>query len=99
MPTKEQCSICGVAHVNGKPCCNCNAGPLQPLSLNERSEWAAAEFLSEFTMEHDGRPPAAMETFQAGVEWAANTQKQWRCFFCDDVFTTQIDAENHFGRY
>lgn len=25
--------------------------------------------------------------------------KQWRCFHCDEMFTTQVDAENHFGRY
>lgn len=32
--TKEQCSICAVPYVNGKQNCNCNAGPLQPLSSN-----------------------------------------------------------------
>lgn len=24
-------------------------------------------------------------------------RKQWRCFFCDDVFTAYVDARNHFG--
>ena len=24
-------------------------------------------------------------------------RKQWRCFFCDDVFTTRVNALNHFG--
>lgn len=23
--------------------------------------------------------------------------KTWRCFHCDDVFRTQVDARNHFG--
>jgi hypothetical protein len=34
--TKEQCSICGIAYINGTQACNCNAGPQQPLSSNER---------------------------------------------------------------
>lgn len=33
------------------------------------------------------------------VEHKSTDPKSWRCFFCDDVFTTQVDAENHFGRY
>jgi hypothetical protein len=24
--------------------------------------------------------------------------KKWRCFHCDEVFTTEVDARNHFGR-
>jgi hypothetical protein len=27
-----------------------------------------------------------------------NDPKSWRCFHCDEVFTSQIDARNHFGR-
>jgi len=23
--------------------------------------------------------------------------KQWRCFHCDDVFTSEVDARHHFG--
>lgn len=25
-------------------------------------------------------------------------RKQWRCFFCDEVFTRRKDAAEHFGR-
>ena len=24
-------------------------------------------------------------------------RKQWRCFFCDEVFTRRVDAAEHFG--
>lgn len=24
-------------------------------------------------------------------------RKQWRCYFCDDVFTRAVDAAEHFG--
>jgi hypothetical protein len=23
--------------------------------------------------------------------------REWRCFFCDEVMTTEVDARNHFG--
>jgi hypothetical protein len=26
-------------------------------------------------------------------------RKQWRCFFCDEVFTRAVDAAEHFGAH
>jgi hypothetical protein len=42
---------------------------------------------------------ADLEAGLAALNAHETPDKQWRCFFCDDIFTTQVDAENHFGRY
>jgi hypothetical protein len=34
-----------------------------------------------------------------GPSPAETPAKEWRCFHCDDVFTSKVDAENHFGRW
>jgi hypothetical protein len=36
--SEQQCSICERPYMNGKQTCNCNAGPLQPLSSNPVTE-------------------------------------------------------------
>lgn len=32
------------------------------------------------------------------IEPLPSDAKVWRCFHCDEVFTTEVDARNHFGR-
>jgi hypothetical protein len=53
-PTKEQqCSICERTYVNGKQDCTCNAGPLQPLSSNQRVDQRLRSKIGGFLLEPD----------------------------------------------
>lgn len=70
-PSKEQqCSICEKPYRNGKQTCTCNAGPLQPLSSNERLQ-ACQNFLTAI----DARdvPVSLTAAFYAG--WDARQRR------------------------